>query len=281
MIIIKTYYIKQEKTSLLKINKIKIDDGKCIIYSKLKSEREMRIIARKMSQKGIENVILPKELYDNEIFIKWLKSNQINIIDGKWLGKYLVLEMLEFIVEKRKIKKEETNIAVTINEITDLTIETIKALCKQYKRVTIVTRHMEKLRRIEKEIYSNEGISIIISNNQKKSLTKSQIIINFDFNNEIINKYKINENAVILNLEGNIQIQNKRFNGININDYEIKFEDENNQEKEYLYEYRAKDIYEAEIKIKDNFYNIRAKIKKDNVKIKEMYGNRGKIERFY
>lgn len=279
MIIIKTYYIKQEKSSLIK--KIKIEGNRCIIYSGLKNEKETRNVANKIMKKGVENIILPKTLYNNESFIKWLKSNQINIVDGMWLGKYLVFEMLEFIIENKKIKKEETNIAFTINEITDLAIETIKALCNQYKRVTIVTRHMEKLRKIEKELYDNDGISIIISNNQKKSLVKSQIVINFDFNNEIINKYKINENAVILNLERNIQILNKRFNGINIIDYEIKYEDENIKEDEFMHEYKTRDIYETKIKVKDNFYNIREKIRKDNVKIKEMYGNRGKIERFY
>lgn len=279
MIIIKTYYIKQEKSSLIK--KIKIEGNRCIIYSRLKNEKETRDVANKIMKKGVENIILPKTLYNNESFIKWLKSNQINIVDGMWLEKYLVFEMLEFIIENKKIKKEETNIAFTVNEITDLAIETIKTLCNQYKRVTIVTRHMEKLRKIEKELYDNDGISIIISNNQKKSLAKSQIVINFDFNNEIINKYKINENAVILNLERNIQILNKRFNGINIIDYEIKYEDENIEESEFVHEYKIRDIYEAKIKAKGNFYNIREKIRKDNVKIKEMYGNRGKIERFY
>ncbi len=36
-----------------------------------------------------------------------------------------------------------------------------------------------------------------------------------DFNKELLNRYKINENAIIINLEGNMKIDNKRYNGIN------------------------------------------------------------------
>ena len=60
----------------------------------------------------------------------------------------------------------------------------IKILSKQYKKLTIVTNHIEKLRKIEKEIKEKEGILIILSNNKNKSLLKSQVIINMDFNQE-------------------------------------------------------------------------------------------------
>ena len=49
-------------------------------------------------------------------------------------------------------------------------------------------------------LYEKEGILIIISNNQKKSLVKSQIILNIDFNKEVLNRYKINENAVTVSI---------------------------------------------------------------------------------
>ena len=51
---------------------------------------------------------------------------------------------------------------------------------------------------------------------------KSQVIINMDFNQELINQYKIYEEAIIINAEENIKIEAIRFNGIVINDYEIE-----------------------------------------------------------
>ena len=51
----------------------------------------------------------------------------------------------------------------------------------------------------------------------KKSLVKTPIILNLDFNMQVLNKYKINENAIIINVEGDMKIRSKRFSGINKN----------------------------------------------------------------
>ena len=37
------------------------------------------------------------------------------------------------------------------------TLKALETLAKQYKRVTVVTNHIEKLRKIEKEIYEKNG----------------------------------------------------------------------------------------------------------------------------
>ena len=110
--------------------------------------------------------------------INLLRANDIKIFDGKWLEKYLILDILEYIINKKQIIKAETEIAITANEITDLLIEMIKILSKQYKKLTIVTNHIEKLRKIEKEIKEKEGILIILSNNKNKSLLKWILIKN-------------------------------------------------------------------------------------------------------
>ena len=102
-----------------------------------------------------------------------------------------------------------------------------------------------------------------------------------DFNNDIINRYKINENAIILNLEGNVKIQNKRFNGICINNYEIGIENMEKVFREDMNKFNKKDLYEANIYARDTFKNIRNKIQKDGIYISDIYGTNGKIERFY
>ena len=63
------------------------------------------------------------------------------------------LWILEFILKQKNQKKEETELAITTNEITDSCIQIVKTLAKQYKRVTVVTNHLNKLRKIEKELY--------------------------------------------------------------------------------------------------------------------------------
>ena len=117
---------------------------------------------------------------------------------------------------------------------------------------------------------------ITITNNKRKSLLKSEIILNFDFVQEVLNEYNIYENAIIINIEGDIKILKKRFNGINVNNYEIKSIISNDlfsvEKLKYFY---LKDLAEAEIYRKDSFENIKKDIKKGKYEIKNLYGNNG------
>ena len=259
---------------------MKTDRDNCEIYLNLSKDKNVRKIINKLSKKDFNNVVLSKKLSENKNFVNALNAYGIRIFDGRWLVKYLSLEILDYVIEQKNMKKEETEIAITTNEITDIVIENIKKLAKEYKRTTVVTRHIDKLRKIEKEIYEKEGILIVVTNNQKKSLLKAQIILNMDFNKEVLNKYKINENATIINLEGDMKIENKRFNGLSINDYEIEVGKQETIWRENLDEYKQKDLLESVLYMKDTYNNIRKKILLNKVEIKELYGINGKIERF-
>jgi len=270
----KTYYVEKMDKHILKV---KIEEDKCKIRLK---ENNVKKIIDKMKKNNIENVVLEKDLYERVDFINALNANEIRIFDGKWLIKYLSLEILDYVVKKSERKKQDTEIAITTNEINDLAIEIIRKLSKQYKRLTIVTNHIDKLRKIEREIYEKEGILIIVSNNIKQSLSKVPIILNLDFNKEVLNRYRIYEKAIIINIEGNMKINNRRFNGININDYEIGVGKQENIWRENFDKYREKDLLEAKLYVRDTFEHIRNRISENDIEIKEIYGINGKIERF-
>mgnify|MGYP004612690181 FL=1 len=276
----RTYYLEKMDKPKFSIRKYKIEEDNFVVYADLNKEKNVSKIIKVMIKNDIEYVVLSKTLTENKNFINALNANNIKIFNGRWLEKYLTFEILEYIINQKAIKKEETEIAITTNEITDLTIETIKILSKQYKKLIVVTNHIEKLRRVEKELYDNDGILIIVANNIKKSLLKPQIILNLDFNMQVLNKYKINENAIIINVEGDMKIRSKRFSGININNYEIVVGREENIWRENMSVFEHKDLLEATLYIRDTFNNIRRKIMKNKVSIKELYGENGKIERF-
>ena len=273
-------YIEKMDKPILGIEKIKIEQDNCKISLNVDKERKIKKVIKKLIKNEVTNVVLSKEFDENRDLINALNASNIKIFDGRWLQKYLAVQILDFIVNQTNIKKEECEIAITVNQITDLSIELIKISAKQYKRLTVVTNHTEKLRKIENEIYEKEGILIVISNNQKKSLLKSQIILNIDFSKEILNKYQVNENVIIVNLEGDIKINQKRFNGINVNDYEIEVGREELIWRKNMEKFRTKDLLESVLYMKDTFQNICNKIRKNKVSIKELYGVNGKIERF-
>ncbi len=277
---IKTLYLEKVDKPNFMFQKLKIEQDNCKIYANLEKEKNIKKVVSKIAKAEINAVVLSKELKANKQLINKLNSANIRIFDGRWLEKYLTYEILEFILKQKNQKKEETELAITTNEITDSCIQIIKTLAKQYKRVTVVTNHSSKLRKIEKELYDEYGILILVSNNQKKSLAKTQLILNMDFNKEVLNKYKINENAVILNLEGDMIIYNKRFNGINVNNYEIEVGREEIIWRTNMNKFETKELLEAFLYMKDTFDNIRAKIGKYKVLVQEIYGINGKIERF-
>lgn len=276
----RTYYLEKMDKPKFAIRKYKIEEDNFVVYADLNKEKNVSKIIKVMIKNDIEYVVLSKTLTENKNFINALNANNIKIFNGRWLEKYLTFEILEYVINQKGIKKEETEIAITTNEITDLTIETIKILSKQYKKLIVVTNHIEKLRRVEKELYDNDGILIVVANNTKKSLLKPKIILNLDFNMQVLNKYKINENAIIINVEGDMKIRSKRFSGININNYEIVVGREENIWRENMSVFENKDLLEATLYIRDTFNNIRRKIMKNKVSIKELYGENGKIERF-
>ena len=73
--------------------------------------------------------------------------------------------------------------------------------------------------------------------------------MNIDFPKEILNQFQIFDKATIINLDGNMKIKKKRFEGKIINDIEVKtFEDEELLkfiEENNLDSYDIKDICEV------------------------------------
>ena len=219
-----------------------------------------------------KKAVLSKNIKKEEKIINYLNTYGIEILDGRWLFEILLIDIVKFLIDKQKLEK--TNISILINDLTDIEFENIKILSKKYKTINIVTNHIEKFKKLEEQL-QEEGIIITITNNKKKSLMKSQIIINIDFSKELINKYRINENATIINIKRPIKIIQKRFNGITVNDYEISYRSDICNEKFFNGKYALKDLYESEIYKKSSFNELRNKIKKDNVSISKLFLNNG------
>ena len=138
--------------------------------------------------------------------------------------------------------------------------------------MNIITNHIEKFRKIEKQILDQDGIMITVGNNKRKGLSKSKLILNVDFPSELMNQYNIYENAIIVNLRGNVKITKKRFNGMCVNDYDISFE----QREEFDYDkntkYKACEIYEAQMNKKQPFQEVMKQVEKDRVNITQLVG---------
>lgn len=257
---------------------VKLENNRILISNFANKDNEKKTIkmAKKTNQileKAKSNkIVLCKEVKENKTYVNLLNSYGYYIVDGKVLFEILINNILNIIVNKNNIKKEETQISLLTNSFTEYVLENIKILANEYKTINIVTNHIEKFKTIEKKIYDNYGLMITITNNKKKSLLKSKLIINIDFPNELVNKYNILDEAIIIDIRGDIKISKKRFNGVIIKDYEIKTSLIEEDKK-----YSNKELYEAKLYPSMKFNEVYEKIKNDNLIVKALFGCNGEI----
>ena len=206
------YYIEEndKPKALEKIFKIiKVKDSKIFIpiYEDSKNTIKVAKKTKKILDKTrSKKLVLSKKVKENETYVNMLYSYNYEIIDGKWLFEAMSYKILEYIINLRELKKEEIEVSILVNNLTEYTLENIKKLAQEYKLINIVTNHIEKFKKIEEKIYNEIGLMLTVTNNKKKSLSKSQIILNIDFPKDMLNQYYIYENAIIINICGLILI---------------------------------------------------------------------------
>ena len=282
----KIIYIIKNKFCIVNIKEM--EDKKICIIPFVKETRINKNTAEKISKKinklliknNVRNVALSEHLRTIEILVNTLHANNINILDGRWLFKYEIIDILKYISEKSNKKIENLKVSILLNNKQDVDEQNIILLANTVKSVNIVTNHINEYKSLEERLQNDLGIIITISNNTKKSLLKSDVIINIDFPEENVNKYTLPRSVVLINIDGKINIQSKKFNGINVNYYNIVLSEnltkifiENN-----LYNaFNSVILYESIIFRKDNFKNIREDISNDKIEIRNLIGNSGEI----
>lgn len=255
----------------------KLDDKTIInlpINEKSKNKKNEKVI-QKLSQyfnnNNIKIVVLEKKLMENSNIKNIIYSNNINILDGTRLDKFLVYNLIQKIYQYKKTNIQAGEITLLINENDDINVETIIMIAKDIKRLNIITNDIKKFRKIVDYLYKELGILIKLSNNVKTNLRSSDIIVNIDFPEEIINKLEIPNDAVVLNMPKNINIKSKKFSGINIKAWEIEVPD-----KYILEGFNTSIMYEASLYTKP-VMKVFEQIQNDDIKIKKLIGVNGVI----
>lgn len=277
------YYIQgidKPKKILNLFNRIKLEENKIILpisedslpITNKKAEKLAKKTKEMLDRSISKRIVISEKLQQQKDYMNWLSSYPLEMIEGKWLFEILSYDVLAYILEKRGMKKEETRISVLVNDLSENMLENLIKIAQEYKRVNIITNHIEKFKKIEKKIFDENGIMITVGNNKRKGLSKSALILNVDFPNELINQYHIYEKAILVNIRGKIKIAKKRFNGITINDYEITFKEIEQFDDDRTKRYKMAKIYEAQMNKKQPYQEIMKQIKKDKVEIKQLMG---------
>ena len=234
------------------------------VFAKLLNSENVYVLSQNLENKKIYNVLNDKE-------IKYLKTGKIK--------KLLSIKILEYIlsIQKREIQNTEVNILV--RESSNINSYIIEEIAKNALNVKIISNNIYKFKKIEEKLYDEYGIAIQFSNSYKKSLSKSNIIINLDFDEIDLNEYLIYDRAIIINcINQNIKIKSKLFNGVVINSVNISFNQELKDKFKNLGLYNDFSclVLLASVLEQENY---KTDINNYLVKIKNLYGNNGQISK--
>ena len=229
----KTFYIEQNinkrniknffKQVTKKENKIIINRNLVKLNIKKKSKIVKKILEI-LSNEKTKQIAIERNLKNDKEFVNLLYSCNLNICNKNWLFFKLLDKIIDNLLENKL--RAETEIWICVNDLNNSIEEELIKLAKEFKNISIVTKYIEKFKKIEEIIYVKYGILINISNNKRKSLAKADLILNIDFPKEIINQFVIYDEAKIVDFYGDVKIKKKRFNGKIINDYDFEIDNE-------------------------------------------------------
>jgi hypothetical protein len=259
-----------------KINIIDYEEKTIILITNLKSKTLNRL-AKSMLQFNSKNVCLSKALKDNKLIENFLIEQEKNILDGRWLFSCIVDKVLNYIEEKENFSLCNQEISILTNEIDEKIASWIFNLAIKYKKVNLVTDEPKIFENIASKLFSEYGIDLNISYNERKSLKTSNIILNFNFSEQAIKKFLINRKSIIINFERDIKVDSKGFNGIVINFYKIHLPYLYFEQIEKFKNFQPEILYESFVYKNTNFNNIKGNIQNDNLKIHYLTGIRGRI----
>ncbi len=278
---IRNFIFKMKSNLKIKSNKLKeekYEDKTLIILPNL-GNKTLNRLSKYIRQNCICTVCISDSLLNNTIFMEYIKSEKVKIFDGKWLFKILAVKACKYIVENKKEIMEYQEISILSNEINDIVVYTIRNLAEKVKIINILTNDSYKFKKLEKELYEKNGIIINMNNNYKKSLLKSDIILNFDFSENELNKYNIPKKASIVNFTDKISIATKSFEGINAVFFEISMPKKYFKYLLYFKRFNTSNLYESFIYKNTNPANIIKEIENDEANIIFLLGKNGKIRK--
>jgi hypothetical protein len=248
-------------------------NGICIIpYKDFKKwyKLKMYYINRFLKKKNC-SIILSKYLESLDDFKNNIKNEKIDLIEGKRLSNYIIPEILEYICKMINEEIEKQDITILVQEKNADIEKAITYIAKKVKRIQIVTPQIHKFKTLENDLEFKYGLACQITNNKRKSLLKSKIIVNLDYLESTLNQFTINQQAILIDINNNTTIHSKLFMGIHIYNYNITANIKNDI-------FDVKNIMEA-MALDKTYEQIRTFVQNEKVQVTGVIGKNGVINK--
>lgn len=258
--------------------KMKIDIFKLDKKTLEKIDKIINIILEK-------NVILSNSIIKNEYIydylVRYLKLKEVNVLNNidyfSKLYEVMILDVLTEVVKYIDFPKNKLRIGIMINSFNQDFFYYLEKIGQEYKEIVIITKAEIRLDIIIQRLYEEYGIIIIVNN--KSLFLKSDIIINYGLKTD--EKFIVGK-SIILDINNNND-NIKLLDGIRVTGFNLEF-DNTNLDNDYYTRYFSslenfdkKLVYQSIIMKNTSYINILNRIKKDNIKIKNLIGTNNVI----
>lgn len=278
-------YIKQERKvqNLFRGIEIRSFDNNYIItiYNAEKYRTKKRLV-RFIHKLGIEAVVFSKEL-DGEFKREICEMmNGVRIVNGRKLMEYMGFDIFEYILNKQQVNMKQEDIYIIFKRDSNLNLNLLKIFIENFRVANIVTNDIEKLKNVQENLLENDNILISVSNNKKKALKRAKYVLNINLTKNELEKYKINREAIIVDVGEDVKYASPSFDGINISYFDITAPDELVEKFESIGgNFELVKLYESAL-LKDELQKAKIedvydRIKRDEIAISELIGNNGRI----
>ncbi len=257
--------------------KKKIENKVVYVVPKV-NKKFLKKLGKILKLSGNNFVCISDELYYKDEFMSMVKTKDCEICDGKWVFKYMLSNILDYITEINKENFIDKEIAFLVDDNYELVIEYIKMLANKFKVITVVTNNIINFSKVGERLLKKEGIDINLVNNYRKSLSKVDIIVNIDFKEEEIKKYNIFNKVYFINFDNGYEIDHRNFEGINITKAQTSLPKKYVRYAELFKNFNYLNVYESLIRKKTAVYNIIKEIQKDEIEIIFLENENGMIK---
>ena len=279
-------YIKEENLKPFKGIEIRFFDNNYIIAlagAKKDKNRIKKKLIKYIQKLKIDALVFSKELENFKTSIcEMLGSYNVQVLNGKKLMEFMEFQVVKYVLNKQKANMKEEEIYIVFKKSGDIDLNFLKKFIEGFRIVNIVTNDVERLKNVQDNLLENDGILISVSNNKRKALKRAKYILNINLNKEELSKYKINRNAIIINIREIVKYDSSGFEGININQIKIKSPDEFIEKFEQIGDnFDLVELYES-LLFSDNIQkrkieDVYDRIDKDDISITGIIGNNGAI----
>lgn len=264
----------------LKVKAEYIDNDVVLLIPNYKSYSGLILgIISKQIRRKIDRIEVNELVFEENLDLVKNKFNMYCKSNGKIIMKKSLIKIFEYIFRLNNVNINLENVYILVNEYNKQNTDIINQLIEKFKTVNIITENIKRYKRMENYWYS-KGVLITVSNNRRKSLRNAKYIINIDFDKNKILMYNINSNSIIINLIDEFISIKSNFNGVLINNIELKID--SNKEcfiNEFYGNINKKIFLETIIKKNDKRLEYINEINQEyNVKISGLIGVRGILE---